>query len=124
MKILLTGKNGQVGFELQRVLAPLAEIVAVNSRACNLADGAALRDLIWQLKPDEVVNPAAYGHILKPKSADIHPITSADYHTPARRPANSRLDCTKFKKTFGLVLPPWQQGLDHILQQIIPARQP
>lgn len=33
MKILLTGKNGQVGFELQRALAPLGEVVAVD-RQC------------------------------------------------------------------------------------------
>ena len=34
MKILLTGKNGQVGFELQRALAPLGEVVAVSNVKC------------------------------------------------------------------------------------------
>lgn len=60
MKILLTGKNGQLGFELQRALAPLGEVVAVGTADCNLAHGPALRDLIQKIKPDVIVNPAAY----------------------------------------------------------------
>ncbi|MET0653912.1 MAG: dTDP-4-dehydrorhamnose reductase [Hyphomicrobiaceae bacterium] len=41
----------------------------------------------------------------------ILPITTTDYPTPARRPANSCLDCSKLERAFGLRLPPWQQGL-------------
>lgn len=40
MKILLTGKNGQLGFELQRSLAPLGEVYAVGAQECDLADPA------------------------------------------------------------------------------------
>lgn len=60
MKILLTGKNGQLGFELQRALAPLGDVVAVGTAECNLADEAALRRLIQSVQPDVIVNPAAY----------------------------------------------------------------
>ncbi len=60
MKFLLTGKNGQVGFELQRALAPLGEVVAVDRSACDLADPDAIRALIARLRPDVIVNPAAY----------------------------------------------------------------
>lgn len=60
MKILLTGKNGQVGFELQRALAPLGEIYAIGSAECDLSDVSALRSLIQGFKPDLIVNPAAY----------------------------------------------------------------
>ncbi len=60
MKILLTGKNGQVGFELQRALAPLAQIIAVDHGQCDLANGDALRQLIRDLRPGIIVNPAAY----------------------------------------------------------------
>lgn len=67
MRILLTGKNGQVGFELQRALSVLG----------------------------------------------------ADYPLPAKPPANSRLECTRFKQTFGLELPHWQLGLQHILTSIL-----
>jgi dTDP-4-dehydrorhamnose reductase len=41
----------------------------------------------------------------------VLPIATADYPTPARRPANSCLDCGKLERVFALRLPPWQQGL-------------
>ena len=60
MKILLTGKNGQVGFELQRALAPLGEVVAVDQAECDLADADSIRALVRQVRPEIIVNPAAY----------------------------------------------------------------
>ena len=60
MRILLTGKNGQVGFELQRALAPLGEIQAVGHAECNLADEQTIRGLIREYRPEIIVNPAAY----------------------------------------------------------------
>ncbi len=60
MKILLTGKNGQVGFELQRALAPLGELLAVDQPECNMADAQAIRRLVRSFNPDIIVNPAAY----------------------------------------------------------------
>lgn len=295
MRILLTGKNGQVGFELQRALVPLGTVHAVDSGDCDLADVPALRALIRSLRPDLIVNPAAYtavdraedeadgqlaravnavapgvmgeeaarlgaavihystdyvfdgqksapyvesdvtaplgaygqskrdgelalmrsnprhlvlrtswvvgahghnfaktmlrlaterselkvvndqvgaptsaaliadltahlvarmrhdgnfpfglyhmsaggetswydyarfvidraaqaGRPMNLTAADVHPIATADYPTRARRPMNSRLDTRHFIDTFGLRLPPWQEGLDHILQQIL-----
>ena len=61
------------------------------------------------------------GKPLKATPDAIRPITTADYPTPAKRPANSRLDTRKFRDAFGLELPHWQAGLDHILQQILRA---
>jgi dTDP-4-dehydrorhamnose reductase len=294
MKILLTGKHGQVGFELQRALAVLGEVVAVDQADCDLADAAAIRALVRSVQPTAIISPAAYtavdkaeseidlarainavapgvfgaeaeklgalvlhystdyvfdgtldrpyvesdathpqgvygltkrdgevalaaatprhvilrtswvvgahggnfaktmlrlaaerdslnvvadqwgaptsaalladvtAHLLrqwqaaserfpyglyhcaaggqtnwcdyaryvveqavqagKPIKATpdkIQAITTADYPTPAKRPANSRLNCTKFKQTFGLELPHWQAGLSHILHQIL-----
>lgn len=297
MKILLTGRNGQVGFELQRALAPLGTVHAVDSGDCDLADEQALRALIRGSRPDIIVNPAAYtavdraedeagrklanavnaiapgvmgeeaarlgaavihystdyvfdgqkatpyvetdttaplgaygrskrdgeqalmcstprhlvlrtswvvgahgsnfaktmlrlaaerdelrvvsdqlgaptsaaliadltahlvrqlqregmepfpyglyhataggetswcdyarfvigyalrtGHTLRVTPNDVHPIDSDQYPTAARRPANSRLDTTLFRSTFGFELPHWQEGLGHILQQIL-----
>jgi dTDP-4-dehydrorhamnose reductase len=60
MKILLTGRDGQLGFELVRALAPLGEVVAVGRADCDLADAGALRALVRRLAPDVIVNPAAY----------------------------------------------------------------
>lgn len=295
MKILLTGRNGQVGFELQRALAPLGQVHAVDSGDCNLADADALRALVRKLQPQVIVNPAAYtavdraesdlpqamavnavapgvlgeeaerlgasvihystdyvfdgskaaayvesdttaplgaygrskldgeralaqatsrhlilrtswvvgahgsnfaktmlrlaaerdelrvvsdqlgaptsaaliadvtahlvrqlqrpgaerfpyglyhataggetswcdyarfvigyalrtGHALRVTPNDVHPISSDQYPTAARRPSNSRLDTTLFRSTFGLELPHWQEGLGHVLQQIL-----
>ncbi len=60
MKLLLTGCHGQLGFELQRSLAPLAEVVAVGSQDCDLADAAAVRALVAQVNPQGIINAAAY----------------------------------------------------------------
>lgn len=63
MKILLFGKNGQVGWELQRALAPLGELVALDFDASLHADFTrpeGLRDTVRQLAPDVIVNAAAH----------------------------------------------------------------
>jgi dTDP-4-dehydrorhamnose reductase len=60
MKILLTGRDGQVGFELVRALAPVGEVVAVGRADCDLLDADALRALVRRAAPDVIVNPAAY----------------------------------------------------------------
>jgi dTDP-4-dehydrorhamnose reductase len=68
MKILLTGKNGQVGFELQRSLAPLGEIVPVDQADCDLSNPDAIRQLVQTVKPDIIVNPAAHTAVDKAES--------------------------------------------------------
>ena len=59
-KLLLIGGNGQVGRELQRSLAPLGEIVVVARASLDLTDAATIRETIRNLRPDIVVNAAAY----------------------------------------------------------------
>jgi dTDP-4-dehydrorhamnose reductase len=46
----------------------------------------------------------------------VVPIRSEEYPTPARRPRNSRLDCSRLRATFGVTLPPWQEGLREAMQ--------
>lgn len=70
MRILLTGKNGQVGFELQRALAPLGEVVAVDQQECDLSNPEAIRKLVADVAPQVIVNPAAYTAVDK---AEIEP---------------------------------------------------
>lgn len=70
MRILLTGKNGQVGFELQRALSPLGEIVAIDHAECDFSDEVALRALVRSVAPNVIVNPAAYTAVDK---AEIEP---------------------------------------------------
>ena len=49
----------------------------------------------------------------------VNPITTADYPTPAKRPANSRLNGDKLDEVYGLRLDPWQDSLDICLNQLI-----
>lgn len=60
----------------------------------------------------------ASGKVLKAKPDAVKPLTTVQYPTPAKRPANSRLDTSRFRTTFGLRLPPWQECVRHVLQQI------
>ncbi len=60
MKILLLGKNGQLGWELQRTLAPLGSVVALDFEELNLEDFDAVRRTIRELHPQVIVNASAY----------------------------------------------------------------
>lgn len=51
-------------------------------------------------------------------SARVKRITTADYPTPAKRPANSRLDCSLIAKVHGVVLPDWRQSLDSVIARL------
>ncbi len=53
------------------------------------------------------------------KVADIAPVPTSSFPTPAARPLNSRLCTAKLQQAFGLVLPPWQQGVDRMLAEIL-----
>lgn len=48
----------------------------------------------------------------------VAPIATADWPTPAKRPANSRLDCTRLRTVFGVALPPWRQSLARTIDAI------
>lgn len=67
-KILLTGKNGQVGWELQRALAPLGDVVAVDRQEMDLADPDSIRKVIREIRPSLIVNAAAYTAVDKAES--------------------------------------------------------
>ena len=60
MKILLTGRNGQVGYELERVLSVLGEVIATDRSRLDLAVPDAIRRVVREAKPDVIVNAAAY----------------------------------------------------------------
>ncbi len=68
MNILLTGVNGQVGWELQRTLATLGTVFAPRRDELNLADGHTIRDMVQRIRPQLIVNPAAYTAVDKAES--------------------------------------------------------
>ncbi len=68
MKILLTGKNGQVGWELQRTLCIWGDVVALGSAELDLADPDAIVRTVREIRPDFIVNPAAYTAVDKAES--------------------------------------------------------
>jgi dTDP-4-dehydrorhamnose reductase len=49
----------------------------------------------------------------------VKPITTVDYPTPAKRPANSRLDSSKLQKQYGVALPLWQNSVEVCIQQLL-----
>ena len=52
----------------------------------------------------------------------VDPVPTSAFPTPARRPLNSRLDTAKLQAAFGLSLPPWQQGVARMLEEVLGGR--
>jgi dTDP-4-dehydrorhamnose reductase len=78
-------------------------------------------DTTWHGYAQYIVEQAlALGLPLKATPQAIAAITTADYPTPAQRPANSRLNCGALEQQFGLQLPPWQAHVTRTLQELIP----
>lgn len=73
----------------------------------------------WYAYAQRVVELATtHGFALKLSADNIQPIPSSGYPTPARRPRNSQLDCSKIQKIFGIHLPDWQDGVKHVMAQL------
>jgi len=60
MKILLLGNAGQLGWELQRTLQPLGNVVSVDYPEVNMADAASIRRTVQEHNPEAIVNATAY----------------------------------------------------------------
>ena len=59
-RILLTGANGQVGFELRRALAPLGEVLAITRHEADLQQPLSILPLLDAFRPRLIVNAAAW----------------------------------------------------------------
>ncbi|WCM20549.1 dTDP-4-dehydrorhamnose reductase [Paraburkholderia bryophila] len=69
--ILVTGVNGQVGFELTRTLQGLGNVVALDRCVLNLADLDQVRRVVREVKPGLIVNPAAYTAVDKAEADTV-----------------------------------------------------
>ena len=99
--------------------------LAMLQRGARLAPGesrlyhlAAARPVSWCAFARTIVGLAGAmpGFALRLTPEAIRAIGTADYPTPARRPANSRLDCQRLEDDFGLQMPDWQPYLERMLQ--------
>ena len=56
------------------------------------------------------------------RKPSVHPIRTADYPTPALRPADSRLDCAEIRRTFGIAPQPWRQSVADTIDRLLTKR--
>ena len=70
MRFLLIGKRGQLGWELERCLAPLGQMTALSSAHLDLVDSKAVRETVTRAKPDLILNAAAYTDV---DQAEVEP---------------------------------------------------
>ncbi|RYE03320.1 MAG: dTDP-4-dehydrorhamnose reductase [Sphingomonadales bacterium] len=123
------------GHEIVRVVA---DQLGNPTSALALADGIGVLIEAWQRDPqqgaDAVYHLAGSGEAswaefaraifaesvrLGGPSADVRNITTAEYPTSARRPINSRLDCTRFERKFGFRLPEWHHSLREVIERLM-----
>lgn len=105
---------------LADVSAHAARALRVRPELGGLYHCVAAGETSWHGYATHVIERArAAGHAIKVAPDAILPIPTTDYPTPATRPLNSRLDTRRLREAFGLVLPPWQQGVDRMLAEIL-----
>lgn len=68
-----------------------------------------------------VARAAALGQMLKASPEAVEPVPTRAFPTAARRPRNSRLATEHLRATFGLAMPPWQAGVDRLVDEIVGA---
>ena len=74
----------------------------------------------WNLYAKYVIAQAQQAQAaIKIKATEVAPVPTSAFPTPAVRPHNSRLDTCKLQATFGLQLPPWQQGVARMVAEIL-----
>jgi dTDP-4-dehydrorhamnose reductase len=111
---------------------PAALIAKVTAQLLGAMRGAAGTDPRWGLYHVAAAGETSWhgyaryiiergqtlGLALKATPERVAAITTAEYPTPARRPANSRLDTTRLRSTFPVTLPDWRVGVDQVLEQL------
>jgi dTDP-4-dehydrorhamnose reductase len=80
--ILLTGKNGQIGFELKKILPRLGRLIAVDREDVDLSDSSETRRMVQELRPKLIVNAAAYTAVDQAET-DQHAAHALNAEAPA-----------------------------------------
>ena len=87
-----------------------ALLLARRDAAEGLFHVAAAGEATWHGYAEAIVATAAAGGLIE-RAPHVLPIATADYPLPARRPADSRLDCRRLARDCGIALPDWRTGL-------------
>ncbi|GLT24061.1 NAD(P)-dependent oxidoreductase [Zoogloea oryzae] len=105
---------------LADVTAHAARMTLVSPDLAGTYHLAAGGETTWHGYARHVIEFArARGVAIKVAPDAIRPVPTSAFPTPAKRPANSRLDTRKLQQAFGLVLPPWQSGVERMLNEIL-----
>lgn len=107
----------------------IADVTAHAIRQATAPQGASLAGIYHLVASGETSwhgyarHVIAQARLIQPgldlKVTDIAPVPTSSFPTPAQRPLNSRLATHKLQQALGLVLPPWQQGVDRLLAEIL-----
>jgi dTDP-4-dehydrorhamnose reductase len=105
--------------DIARVLLALAEQVATGEQRDRWGTYhyCGTPATTWHGSAQAIVDTARTYESLR--VLEVVPITTAEYPTLARRPANSVLDCSRLKERFGIAARPWQEGLAATLQALL-----
>jgi len=99
------------------ILILAAQILHDGKRAWGTYHYSGKGQITWFDFAEEIFKIAREHIRLKVKT--IKPIPTTEYPTPARRPANSTLDCTRITDTFGICPKPWKEGLRQLLERLL-----
>jgi dTDP-4-dehydrorhamnose reductase len=105
---------------LADVTAHALRAVRADPKLCGLYHCAAAGETSWFGYARFVIDWArSRGHMLKLAPEALRPVATRDYPSTAARPLNSRLDTRRLQHAFGLVLPPWQLGVERMLSEVL-----
>jgi dTDP-4-dehydrorhamnose reductase len=120
--------NDQIGAPtgadlLADITAHAIRTVIRQPELCGLYHLVAGGEASWHGYANFVLETArSKGVSLKVSPASIKAVPTSDFRTAAKRPLNSRLDCSKLKRTFGLSIPEWKAGVERMLEEILTSR--
>jgi dTDP-4-dehydrorhamnose reductase len=107
----------------------IADVTAHALRQVQAAQNAALSGVYHLVASGEISWHGYASHVIEEakrispalgwKVAEVAPVPTSAFPTPATRPLNSRLSTAKLQQAFGLVLPPWEQGVGRMLAEIL-----
>ena len=110
-----TGRPTAAG-DIARALIALAAAVGRGGARWGTYHFADAGAVTWHGFAEAIVERAAPRLGKRPQ---VVPIATSDYPTPAKRPPNSVLDCGKIEHVFGIVPPPWRDGLGAVIKDIL-----